>query len=215
MNQKNALEKTLKLYKETGIKSLFSKIRFWDAPYFEVEKIIPKSGSIYDLGCGEGFFVNFLALTSKRRNLTGVEIDKKRLAIADRGLKNTTFRVGNVTAFRPKPTDCIVLFHVLHHLLSFKDQEKTLKNCFNGLKKNGKLIIVEVDIKPTFKYFLSWVTDHFLVPILFEKRFYSPIYFRKKNAWISLLKNHGFKVLSKSAEKGKPFSHVVFVCEVR
>lgn len=213
MNQSKALEETLKLYKETGIKSLFSKIRFWDAPYLEVEKIVPKAGKIVDIGCGEGLFSNFLGLMSGGRKVLGVEINRNRLKIADRGVKNVGFEWGDATKFKFKNADCVVLFHLLHHISSFKDQEKTLGLCYDGLKKRGRLIVVEVDVKPTFKYFLSWATDHFLVPMLFEKRLYSPIYFRKRQEWIKLLKSYGFDVSWKLAEKGKPFSHIVFVCE--
>ena len=180
MNQSEAIEKTLELYKEAGIKSLFSKIRFWDAPYKEVEKIVSKKGKIVDVGCGEGLFPNFLGLMFEERKVLGVEIDEDRLKVADRGVKNVSFRWGDATKFKFNGADCVVLFHLLHHIPSFRDQEKVLKLCYDGLKKKGKLVVVEVDVKSTFKYLLSWITDHFLVPVLFEKRLYSPIYFRKR-----------------------------------
>lgn len=208
--QNDLVDKTIFLYQSLRWKGLFAKIRFWDAPYIEVEKNIPKFGKIYDVGCGEGIFSNFLGIISSKRKILGVEIDKERLAFADRGLKNVIFAYGNALAFRPNNADCIILFHVLHHLSSFEDQIKVLKNCHKGLKKSGQLIIVEVDIKPTFKYFLSWVTDHFLVPILFEKKIYSPIYFRKRQEWINLLKKLGFRVSCKDVSAGKPFSHIIY-----
>ena len=213
MDKKALARKTISLYAEAGLKSIFSRIRFWDAPYFEVEALVPKKGYIVDIGCGEGIFSNFLALTSSKRKVLGVEIDKKRLAIADRGVKNVSFTSGDATKFKFKNTDAVVLFHLLHHLPSYKDQEKTLDFCYQGLKKGGKLIIVEIDVKPTFKYFLSWFTDHFLVPLLFENRFYSPIYFRKKAEWTKLLKSYGFAISTHLAEKDKPFSHIIFVCK--
>lgn len=210
---KNVLaRKTISLYAKTGLKSLFSKIRFWDAPYFEVEALVPQKGYIVDIGCGEGIFSNFIALASSKRKVLGIEIDRKRLEDADRGLKNTSFVWGDATKFKFKDADCVILFHLLHHLPSYEDQEKTLKLCYNGLKKGGKLIIVEIDIKPIFKYLLSWLTDHFLVPVLFESRIYSPIYFRKKNEWIKLLRNYGLDVFTRPLDKGKPFSHITFVC---
>lgn len=211
---KNVLaRKTISLYAEAGIKGLFSRIRFWDAPYFEVAKLVPASGYVVDLGCGEGFFSNFLGLESSKRKVLGVEIDKKRLAVADRKVKNVSFTSGDATKFKFKNANAVVLFHLLHHLPSYKDQEKTLDLSYQGLKKGGKLIIVEIDVKPTFKYLLSWFTDHFLVPLLFENRFYSSIYFRKKAEWTKLLKSYGFDISTHLAEKDKPFSHIIFVCK--
>src|SRR5688572_9983315 len=74
----------------------FIPIRFWDAPFLEVEKLIPKKAVILDLGCGEGFFTNFLALSSKNRKLIGVEIDKDRIKKANHKLVNAKFKNGDI-----------------------------------------------------------------------------------------------------------------------
>ncbi len=207
-----AIEKTISLYQEFGWKNKFSKIRFWDAPYIEVEKIVPVKGNITELGCGEGIFSNFMALSSPQRKITGIEIDRQRVSEANRGLTNTTFKYGDATMVKIQASDAVVMFHLLHHLKSKKDQEKVIKKAVHALKKNGKLIIVEVDIKPNIKYAISWFTDHFLVPWIFEQRLYSEIYFRKKNEWLKLLKGLGLKVITTSPDRGKPFTHIVFEC---
>lgn len=213
MNKNVNIQKVINLYSEVGWKRIFSIIRFWDAPFFEVEKMVPKKGYIIDLGCGEGIFTNFLALSSGKRKILGFELDGKRVKQADRGLKNVNFKQGNVLKLRLPNCDTIVLFHLLHHLKSYKDQEKLIDNCFNAIEKRGRLIIVEVDVKLSFKYFISWLTDHFVVPILFEgKLFEKDIHFRNKNEWLELLEQKGFDCKTFSLEKGKPFTHVVFEC---
>jgi len=214
MDNKSAKQKTIELYSGTGWKAIFSKIRFWDAPYEEVEKLVPKKGKILDLGCGEGVFANFLALSSKNRRILGIELDKERLAAANRGIKNASFKQGDATSVKIPLVDCIIAFHLFHHLKSFNDQEKLLQKSVNALKPGGRLIVVEVDIKPTFKYLVSWITDHFIVPILFEKKLYTPdIYFRKKAEWESLFEKYGLSCRVISAEKGKPFTHVILECK--
>lgn len=212
--QKNELvEKTINLYKNLGWKSIFAKLRFWDAPFIEVEKLIPKSGTILDLGCGEGLFTNFLALSSSGREILGVDLDKSRIQEADRGVENVKFLYGDATLAQLSKASCIILFHLLHHLNSFKTQEKLLSKCANLLTKNGQLIIVEVEPRFSYKYWLAYFTDHFLVPRLFEKKFHTKIYFRKRNEWVRLLKNYGLSCKVISADKGKPFSHVIFNCQ--
>ena len=213
MQRKDLINETIKLYADAGWKRWFSRIRFWDAPYIEVEKLVPQKGTIVDLGCGEGIFTNYLGLAGNHRKILGIEIDRRRLVQADRKLKNVSFKRGSaVTALLPK-CDCIILFHLLHHLHSYRDQEKVLLKVKKTLNKGGMLIIVEVDIKPSIKYLVAWFTDHFLVPWIFERRLYSPIYFRKRKDWINLLNEMGFSVKAKSAEKRMPFSHIVFTCE--
>ncbi len=211
MKKNILIHKTIALYSNLGWKSIFAKIRIWDAPFLEVEKLIPKSGNILDLGCGEGLFSNFLALSSPKRRIFGIDIDKNRIKQTDRGLKNTKFILGDVTKKDLPNANTIVMFHLLHHLNSFKDQEKILAEAYKKIKKRSKLIIVEVEPKISMKFFLAWFTDHFLVPWLFEKKFYSPVFFRNSTSWKELLKRVGFFSKVIPAEKNKPFSHVIIV----
>lgn len=201
------------MYSRLGFKSYFAKIRFWDSPYREVEKLISKKGVIVDLGCGEGVFSNYLALTSFKRKVFGFDIDKKRVSIADRGLKNTVFENANVLNVDIPKADTIILFHLLHHLNSFFDQEKLLKKCINSLNSGGRIVVVEIDVKPTLKYLTTWFTDHFLVPWIFEGKFYSPdITFRNKKGWVEIFNQLKLKYRNYDYEKRKPFTHTVFVC---
>lgn len=213
MNQ--LVDQTIALYGKLGWKSYFAKIRFWDAPYLEVEKMVPKEGKIIEIGCGEGVFSNFLALSSKDRTVYGLDIDRTRISQADRGLKNTKFVHADAVNANVPPADVLVLFHVLHHLNSPADQEIVLSNCRGKVAKNGKMIIVEVEPKFSIKYLITLFTDHFLVPWLFEKRLYSPIYFRRSKDWVKILNSLGFTCKVKSAEEGMPFSHIILDCTKR
>ncbi|MBU89933.1 hypothetical protein CMO94_00195 [Candidatus Woesearchaeota archaeon] len=214
MNNKinSIAEKTISLYSGLGWKRLFAQIRFWDAPYKQVEKMITEKGIIIDLGCGEGLFSNYLALGSKKRKIFGIEIDKNRIKYADRGLPNTHFIFGDANKVSIPIADVIVLMHILHHVDSFKKQKELINLCWSRLRKGGKLIIVEVEPKFSLKYLIAFLTDHFLVAWIFERKIYSPIHFRKKKDWLNLLSQIGFKVNSYPAHKNKPFSHIIFEC---
>ncbi len=205
LSKNSKVNQLIKLYPNDK----FIKIRFWDAPYLEVETIISKNSSIIDLGCGDGFFANFLAISSKKRKVFGIEINKSRIISADKGLQNTRFLSGDITKTKLPKTDVVVLFHVLHHLTSFKTQNKLLNVCSKQLKKNGKLIIVEVEPKISYRYLIAWLVDHFLVPWIFDRKFYSPIYFRRGQDWVTLLNQLAFKTKVTNLERDKPFSHVL------
>lgn len=206
------IKKVIRLYKRDKFTSIFTKIRFWDAPYRELEKIVPESGKILDLGCGDGIFANYLAITGPKRNLVGIEINKVRLKIANRGLKNTKFLVGNVLTESFPKVDAVMMIHLLHHLPSKKSQEELIKETYKNLRTGGKLIIAEVSEKPFLKYLLSWIVDLFVVPLLFEGKFFSGnIFYRQDVEWKNLLIKYGFKVQSRSLQKGKPFSHSLFI----
>lgn len=208
-----AVKRTIQLYSNIGWKSIFTRIRFWDAPYAIVEKLVPQSGIIVDLGCGEGIFSNFLAISSNKREVIGIELDEKRIKVANRGVSNALFRQGDANKTALPKNDCVIIFHVLHHLESLSSQERIIDKCIKSLKDNGKLIIVEIEPKLTITFITTWFTDHFLVPWIFERKIYSPIFFRKSNEWLELLIKHNLKPQKIMAEKGKPFSHVIITAQ--
>ena len=211
MNRRALLEKNvINLYETKAWKKWFAKIRIWEAPCWEVEKLIPQNGLILDLGCGEGVFSNLWALSSKSRKIVGIDKNSVRVNQAKSGLDNIKFIKGNIMTINFPRSDAIVIFHVLHHLSSFKDQENLIKKCFKSLVKKGKIIIIEVDIKTNTKYLISWLTDHFVAPLLFDhKIFDNNIYYRPKKNWLNLLKTNGFITKSFAVEKNKPFTNLV------
>lgn len=212
--QGKSAKQVVDLYKKKGFTETFVKIRFWDAPIKQVEKIIPKKGQILDLGCGEGILANYLAVCSPKRNILGVELSKERVKLAQRGLKNTRFIHGNIVKINIPKSDVIIINHVLHHLLSLKDQEKVLDNCFSSLSKNGQLVLVEVNRGLNFKYLLGLFVDKIVVPILFDKKLYEPkIFHRGLNEWIRVLEEKGFTIQKIIEPVQGPFPNIIIVAE--
>jgi 2-polyprenyl-3-methyl-5-hydroxy-6-metoxy-1,4-benzoquinol methylase len=204
------LQKTIDLYKGDGFGELFSRIRAWDAPYEPLDKLIGKSAKVLDLGSGDGLLGNYLALSSSKRKISGIELNKSRAKAAYRGIKNTQFRQGNILKAGLGKQDVVILAHVLHHLPSKQDQEKLLSKISKSLTKNKDLIILEIDYKPFLKYVFSWLTDAITVPILFEgKIFTNQFFYRKSAEWKQLLTKLGFVVKIKPIHKGMPFSHIL------
>lgn len=204
--KKDFASQTKQLYKGLGWPTIFTHIRFFTAPYRRLERLVPKKGFIVDLGCGYGIFSNFLGLTGPKREILGIELDSKKIKFADRGVENARFMKADITKTKLDRADRIVLVHVLHHLSSFKEQEKLLFGCKKKLAINGKLIIVEVDRKPLIKYILGWLADHLLYPG-------NRIYYRFPDEFAKLFTRLGFKIKIIKADKGKPFAHVIYILE--
>ena len=202
----------INLYAGTPWESFLSKFKFWEEPYEAVDRLLPDRGKILDLGCGEGLLSNYLAIASLQRKIFGIEIASERLMRAKKGIKNASFSVGDIIKVPYPKSDAVVLFHVLHHLSSKNAQEEVIKKAKDSLEKKGKLVIVEVHVKPTIKYLAAWFADHFLVPWVFEKRFYTKAYFRKEKDWLNLLKKIGFIVKTNEETKGRPFPNIIFEC---
>lgn len=212
---KDAREKAINLYQHNGWEKFLSSFKFWEEPYEVVEKMLPESGVIVELGCGEGLLANYLAISEPERYVIGYEIVPERLALAKKGIKNTKYYVGDIVDVAFPKADVFVLFHVLHHLLSYEAQEEVLKKVKKSLNTGGKLVIVEVYVEPSIKYLAAWIADHFLVPWVFEKRFHTNAYFRRKKSWLNLLERLGYNVKVTLAVKGRPFPNIIFECQKR
>lgn len=214
LNERPEVLKTLGLYKGEGFVGTFARIRFWDAPFIELERLIPKKGVVVDLGCGDGVFSNFLAVTGKSRRILGIELNHRRVKDGDRGLTNIKFVQGDVLKEEIPQADAIVMTHLLHHLPTRDDQERLIFKCYQSLKKNGVLVIAEVGEKPISKLIISYLTDAFLVPIVFERKLADfNFHYRRAGSWVRILKEMGFDVKVKWISIDKPFSHVIFLAK--
>ena len=209
------LNSAISLYQGKGFSSLFKTIRAWDAPYEEIERLVSKKGKIIDLGSGDGLMANYLGISSSKREVFGIELNRQRLAESNRGVKNVNFKVGDILKSKIYKVDVILLIHVFHHLPSYKSQEKMLEVCKKNLNNNGKLIIAEIIQKPFLKYLFTYLTDVLILPIVFNnKLFDSQIFYRSDTNWKKLFKEYGFKVETTYPHCGRPFSHVLYECNL-
>ena len=211
----NARKFAINLYAGNVWEAFLSKFKFWEEPYEVVNKMLLPSGTITELGCGEGLLSNYLALSSPKRKIIGYEIAPERLKRAKKGVRNTLYYVGDIIEISYPLSDAVILFHVLHHLPSKDAQEKVLLKVKKSLNERGKMIIVEVHVKPTIKYIAAWIADHFLVPWVFEKKFYTRAYFRNEHEWVSLLKKLGFEINTTEETVGRPFPNIIFECTLK
>lgn len=210
------LRKAIDLYKGQGFSSLFKLIRVWDAPYQEIESMVPKKGEIIDLGSGDGLMANYLGIASKKRKVFGIELNKSRLIESNKGITNVSFKVGDILKEKIYKVDAILLIHVFHHLPSFSSQVKMLEACKNNLNKNGKLIVAEVTQKPFLKYIFTYFTDVVILPIVFNNKIIdTKIHYRNDSDWKKMFKNYGFKVKTTFPHSGRPFSHVLYECQLK
>lgn len=200
-----AEEECKKLY-NTGLwVSIFTNIRFWTSSFTQIEQFVPKVGKILDLGCGYGIFGNYLALSSEKRIIIGVDTDAGKIKFANKGVPNSSFLIGDATKMKIDSFKAIAILDVMHHLNSYEDQENLIKNCEKMLIRNGVLVISDVDSNPFWKLILARLTDF----IMYKG---APVYYRYKKDMIKMLKKY-FKNVKARKLKNNPFPHIVYICQ--
>ena len=133
--------------------------RWWTAPFAALEREIPLSGDILEVGCGHGVFSTYMAICSRSRHVVGVDIDADKIPLAQAAAARLEPGEGDVS-FRVSPSgevpridggwNCIVFADVLY-LLSRERREALLFECAEALAPGGLLVVKEVDTEPALK----------------------------------------------------------------
>lgn len=116
--------------------------------YNLVTKIV-KSGSLLDIGCGTGEFLNYFTL--KNWQVKGIEpdLDARKHAKVEFGLD--VFDENMLNDFSNESFDVVTMWHVLEHVL---DVNKRVKTVYRLLKKGGLFVVAVPN-------YLSWDADHY------------------------------------------------------
>ena len=180
---------------------LYDFLRKAILPLEKIDKILPKEGKIYDLGCGEGVISKYLA-QNKKRKVIGIDSDIRRLP--KHKTKYLSFKNADIRNVSFKGTAGVVISDVLHHL-NLKDQKTLLSKVARELKKGGVLVIKEIDKSEFVRSRLSRLWDFILYPK--DKINYWHYKELKK-----FLRKIGFKVKFSRPCRLFPGSTTLFVC---
>ena len=133
--------------------------RWWTAPFAALEREVPLSGDILEIGCGHGVFSTYMAITSRARHVVGVDIDADKIALADRAAANLDPGEGDVS-FRVSPSGEVphidggwrgIVFADVLYLLDRAHRDALLAECAGALAPGGLLVVKEVDTEPVVK----------------------------------------------------------------
>lgn len=181
---------------------VYNYLRTLILPLRKIDQYLPKRGTIFDLGCGQAVIAKFIA-REKNRNIIGVDIDKKRLPQSTH--KNLKFECADIRRFNLKGASGVIISDVLHHL-NYIDQLSVLANISSDIKKDGVLIVKEIDKIEFIRSRLSRFWDFVFYPK-------DKIYYLKSKDLKKTLKGFGFKVTVFRPCRLFPGSSTLFVCK--
>ena len=129
-----------------------------------------KSSSVLDVGCGPGRGLKFL-YKKGLRNLYGLDLSPLMIKKAEKVLENKailkTTSVEKIP-FNSEKFDYVINTEAFHH---FPDPNKAIKEMSRVLKKNGKLVLADINYYFDFIHWLFKIIEPGYVKIYNEKEF--------------------------------------------
>lgn len=178
--------------------------RWWHASMPAVERLVPESGTVLDLGCGHGIFANLMGLRGPARTILALERNAAKAALARDRVTNVRVEDRDVSKADLPPVDVVTLIDVLHHLDSFDDQGPLLDAVQRILPPGGTLVLKEVTTSRPVRYRLTRILDRLSYP---RDRFY----FRPHEEFQAMLEARGFAVAFHPLWARVPYAHYAFV----
>ena len=184
---------------------LWLKSFLW--PLADLNSALPATGTIIDLGCGDGLVAHHLALHGPRRHVIGIDLNPARINQASAikpKLKNLQFIAQDITRAQLNQASGCLLSDVLHHL-SKPNQSRLLSHISHQLKTGSVCVIKEADKNNLFLSSLTRLWDWLLYP-------QDKISYYSATTLIKLMHQHGFSVKFKPLFRFFPGSVNLFVC---
>lgn len=114
--------------------------------YRDLDSIIPRDAIITDLGCGMGMTAIMLKMSGRHRQVTGVDYDEEKVAIAANSYLSVSHGVkfihADITTWPLDYSDVFIMYDSLHYLTR-EEQVKLIDRCARHLRANGMIIIRE------------------------------------------------------------------------
>jgi len=184
----SAILKQAGKYKKIGYGGVGSVLKHSLYPLKYLKSVLPSTGRILDLGCGEGMLANLLASELKGVEFHGVDLDKTKIENAKRvAQSNAAFTAGDINDLDFSNASAVIFNDVLHHNPD-EGQIKLLGSANKFLDEDGLLVLKEVDSKDRLDVFWTNFWDKKLYPN-------DKLNFHNVEEWERILRKAGFRVI--------------------
>lgn len=191
----------------------FVRARNLLAPLAAIERLVPASGRILDVGCGHGLFTSYLALAGPARQVYGVEPSSAKIEVAQRigtQVPNLEFHQGYVQDEPDEPRyRAITILDVLY-LVPPKVKAEILEACYRLLEPGGVLVLKTNDTWPRWKFQVAKAQEQLMTGLGLTMTDHGLHFWGRRQYW-DLLRQIGFDVQFVDLNSWLPYPHVAFV----
>ncbi len=174
-----------------------SRIKMWKKRLKRLNSAVPKKGTLLDVGCGDGLFLEIAR--SSGWKVFGTEFSSYAVSFIKEKYGIDVFQ-GDITGFEPaeKAFNAVTLWHVLEHT---RDPAAVMKKVRSLLKDEGILVLALPNLD-------NWASQGIYRLVKGRKQhLFSPLdrelhlNFFKKETLVALLEKAGFEVIAVSGDR--------------
>ena len=204
----------LRLYETASpLTRLFLKGRVLMSDLEFIEKQVPASGTIVDLGCGHGLFTNLLALRSAGRQVTGIDFSPEKIDLARKtaaGRVNIHFITADIADIDIPECDAITIVDFLY-LLPGDEQRRVLAGCRRKLKPGGLLVWKAQERRPRWKYAWTYLEEFITTSAGITHGRRGRLTFMNREKAIDSLEAAGFKAGMVEMKSWRPYPDILYL----
>lgn len=157
--------RVLELYPSLSLRdglTILARLIFCARPIVRVlEQYLPERGLVLDLGCGYGVISHLVSAGYPDRAVIGVDISSHRIEVAEMSTdhrENIEFHKADIREVQIPRCNAVVMIDVLS-MLPYRDQERTLTQCYQMLCGDGILVIKDTSKSPYWKYVYAYIEE--------------------------------------------------------
>lgn len=124
-------------------------------------RIVPREGTVVDLGCGYGPLSYMLAMLSDRRRIVGMDYDAEKIETARHSFlrrPETTFLHADLRTAELPEADVFLLVDVLHYMQR-EEQRTLIGRCAARLNPGGRIIVRDGDSSKARRHKATAMTE--------------------------------------------------------
>ena len=122
----------------------YMKVKIRVEKYYQpIYELLPKKGTMLDIGCGYGFMSYMLHFASPGLNITGIDYDEEKIEVANHCFSkddSINFYQSDVMEYQFEKYDAIILADMLHYLRE-EQQRIIIAKCFSALNEHGVILL--------------------------------------------------------------------------
>lgn len=179
--------------------------------YDTYDRLLPRNGHIVDLGCGYGAMSYMLAMLSDQRQVTGVDYDQNKIALAENCFaknENIEFIHADICNFDIPAADAYVISDVLHYI-DRESQQRVIKMCIDRMNKGGVLLIRDGDASNKKLHTRTEQSERWSTRIIKFNKTNGPLYFLSKEQIADIAERNSMSI--EIVESNKKSSNTLFV----